>query len=69
MLGKLANGIFVNKFILTMVFVVQLLIWEAKLQKRVLQPLTLEKDFIFMVQSCLRASKKLCRENRAVWNV
>jgi exonuclease III len=78
MLGKLSDGSVLNKFILTMAFVVQLLIWEAKLQKRVLQPLTLEQDFIFLVQSCLKASKKLCVEkdrlrdeniHRDVWNV
>jgi hypothetical protein len=48
-----------SSFGFTMAITIQWLIWDMKLQKRVLQPLTLDENFIFIMANCLRISPKL----------
>jgi hypothetical protein len=43
--------------------VVQWLIWDMKVNRRMVQPLTLNNDFVFIIENCIRISGYL-REER-----
>jgi hypothetical protein len=57
MLGKLKNG---KNFDFGLIFgyLIQYLIWDMKVQKRVLQPLTLDIDFSFLLSNLIRTNRK-----------
>jgi hypothetical protein len=51
-----------------MAITIQWLIWDMKTQKRVLQPLTLDENFIFIMANCLRVSPKL-RHSKGIFRL
>jgi hypothetical protein len=48
-----------NNFGFNVAITIQWLIWDMKLNKRVLQPLTLNEIFVHIISNCLRVSPKL----------
>jgi hypothetical protein len=57
--GKFHGNEHFNIFGFSWAIIVQWLIWDMKTQKRVLQPLTLNENLVFLVANCLRVSPKL----------
>jgi hypothetical protein len=52
-----------NKLGFLIAMVVQWLIWDMKVNRRTVQPLTLNNDFVFIIENCIRISGCL-REER-----
>jgi hypothetical protein len=69
--GSECNSIYFNPFLFITVMSIQFLLWESKIQKRCLSPLTLDLDFRFLVKNYMRNTGKLrngkiCLQNAGI---
>jgi exonuclease III len=55
-----------NKFGFAMAVTIQFLIWELKIQKRVLMPLSLDDDFIFLLGGNVKSSGKFAAQRQKI---